>query len=556
MNIKDTINGIIADIFDLNGQYNEKMLTVYNTELLDAYKNSLDNIKKKIAEMYEKYGDDVDLATMASYNRLKNLENEIKNEILNLKAQAQKITTSAIKDQFAENYYVTGYAIENTLGLKAGFGQLNKAQIDAAVLNPYDKIGWPERMKDHSIKLVKKVKQTVTEGLIQGYGYGKTSRMIKEDMGKSAKEMLRIIRTESHRAQSAGRIAGFQRSEQAAERLGIEVKRIWLATLDSKTRADHRYMDGKAADKEGKFHLPGGILADGPGLSGVAREDINCRCTTIIKVKDIPYKVRKDNVEKSIIKYKTYKEWKKEKKINFEPGPAKAGKVKANNPLDSYELAKKFKKRLKQQGLKSEFIPAKTIKEAEEWAIKNGLAYSADYSKLDIDKANLINKQFSLLNKTGQKFHNIKPFKGKKNKYKLFEVSASTDVKTGVISRLELYYNPENVNNIEKYIRELNEKKLIKNLTPEGAITHEYGHFVDIINEKGWDVPSLKLDELMSEKFGNMKQYFLNQLRELAGDYIGSNSNEQFAEMYRLWKQGKLPKDFKFLDKFFKELKQ
>ncbi len=55
--------------------------------------------------------------------------------------------------------------------------------------------------------------------------------------------------------------------------------------------------------------LIGGHKAKGPRLFGVAKEDISCRCTTIEVVEDIEPKLRKDNDNKKIVKYKNYADW-------------------------------------------------------------------------------------------------------------------------------------------------------------------------------------------------------------------------------------------------------
>jgi hypothetical protein len=100
----------------------------------------------------------------------------------------------------------------------------------------------------------------------------------------SANKTIRIVRTEGHGTQSVGRKLAVDNIEGAADRLGVKIKRVWVATNDDRTRDSHLAMDGKEADDDGLFTFPSGVRTEGPGMSGVAEEDINCRCTVRVEV--------------------------------------------------------------------------------------------------------------------------------------------------------------------------------------------------------------------------------------------------------------------------------
>ena len=52
----------------------------------------------------------------------------------------------------------------------------------------------------------------------------------------------------------------------------------WDATLDSKTRPEHQFLDGQLVDVDKPFKDSEGNEAMFPGGFGVASLDINCRC--------------------------------------------------------------------------------------------------------------------------------------------------------------------------------------------------------------------------------------------------------------------------------------
>jgi hypothetical protein len=315
MSLKDDINKRLAELLKQADLRAAKITIKQERELTKVYKLALAEIKKKIAAIYEKYGDDVRYSDLVAYNRLTNLEHQIAGEIKKLTNENIKITTSTIKDIYSEQFYRAGFAFEQSLGAKLGFGLLNPDLIKASVINPLDRIKWTDRMKDNAQTFVKQIRSELTQGLIQGEGYGKISKRIIDKTGINAGKVIRIVRTEGHRVQNAGSLLAYDKVQAAAERLGLKTAKVWVATLDNKTRDSHGAMDGQEADSEGMFTFPSGETTPAPGIQGSPEEVINCRCTTIMKFKDFPPTFRKDNETKKIIKYQNYAEWKKAKGI-------------------------------------------------------------------------------------------------------------------------------------------------------------------------------------------------------------------------------------------------
>ena len=91
-----------------------------------------------------------------------------------------------------------------------------------------------------------------------------------------------IARTESITALRAGRREGIQQGIEAGAIRAGAVKRVWSATLDSRTREDHATMHGQeVAGMDAPFALPDGSRMLFPGdtsLGAAASQTINCRC--------------------------------------------------------------------------------------------------------------------------------------------------------------------------------------------------------------------------------------------------------------------------------------
>jgi len=290
----------------------EKLAASYEKQLLRAYRDSLNEIRAKVARMYEKYAKDgvLLLEDVNRYNRLRNLEKEIAGIISKLTGKEVRTTTKALKDTYQEQYYRTAFAMEKEVSAKLGFGLLNEKTIERAVQNPLDRIGWPARTRENAKLLNRQLREQITRGLIQGKSYPDMARDIKERMNIGATKAQRIIQTECHRVQTQGRLDSIKTAEAA----GLKTRRVWVSTLDGRTRDTHQQMDGVYADDDGIFRLPSGAWGEGPGLTGDPAEDINCRCTVRLEIegfKPDSRLARTAGGDNEIISYKTYNEWKK-----------------------------------------------------------------------------------------------------------------------------------------------------------------------------------------------------------------------------------------------------
>jgi uncharacterized protein with gpF-like domain len=92
-----------------------------------------------------------------------------------------------------------------------------------------------------------------------------------------------VARTETVGALNAGRTDAFG---AVAEELGGPFEQMWLATLDNRTREDHREADGQTVGLGEPFIVGGEPLAFPGDPSGSAANIINCRCSTLLSRPD------------------------------------------------------------------------------------------------------------------------------------------------------------------------------------------------------------------------------------------------------------------------------
>ena len=167
------------------------------------------------------------------------------------------------------------------------------------------------RLYSNSNELANRIVDKLDKTLLTGMSTQRIARelmpdikdMLKKEVNSEYSKAIRIVRTENTRISGEAK----QNSLQHAESLGIEMKKQWVSSLDSRTRSSHGNLDGKTIGVDEYFEL-GGDRALAPGGFSRAENSINCRCTMISVIED--YKPVTRRVGKELTKYKSYREWK------------------------------------------------------------------------------------------------------------------------------------------------------------------------------------------------------------------------------------------------------
>lgn len=142
-------------------------------------------------------------------------------------------------------------------------------------------------LKERELEFFKSVRASTTDKVMRKVGealdQGWTVDKLRDEISKYVKSDVKfraqvIARTEMLTAMSYGAASMTKTASEAIP----GIKKVWVATMDERTRADHMAMHGEMADKNGMFTLPNGEKSPfprGPGLS--ASQSIQCRCRYI-----------------------------------------------------------------------------------------------------------------------------------------------------------------------------------------------------------------------------------------------------------------------------------
>lgn len=154
------------------------------------------------------------------------------------------------------------------------------------------------------------IQSVMTQSILQGEPMPKiASRLAQAVSDSDMKAAIRNARTMTTGAENAGRVDSYKR----AENMGIKMRQEWIATLDNRTRHEHRMLDGQKVDVGQPFEVDDYTIRF-PGDPEAAPEMIyNCRCTVIgvvagtqmdmLQAKDLPRNSKLGDM--------SYEEWEK-----------------------------------------------------------------------------------------------------------------------------------------------------------------------------------------------------------------------------------------------------
>lgn len=132
----------------------------------------------------------------------------------------------------------------------------------------------PDKFKDrlwHRVKL----NSVVRQGIRKGKSINKIAEDLERVTGMDIKAAFRAARTACTNAENSAKLDAMIAFR---DKYGIDVKKMWYATLDGRTRTRHREIHGEIRELEEKFSNNLLFPAD---PNGDPSEVYNCRCTML-----------------------------------------------------------------------------------------------------------------------------------------------------------------------------------------------------------------------------------------------------------------------------------
>lgn len=238
------------------------------------------------------------------------------NVLLDANRQAMAIVNGERMGVFAENANFQSYEIERRAKMDLSFSLYDTDTVARLIKKQPELL--PRKVVDGKKDKAwntKKISNAVTQGIIQGESLPDiAARIARETSSANGEAMMRYARTAVTAAHNAGRIETLHRAKD----MGINVRKKWLATLDSHTRDSHQKLDGQEQDVDEPFQSMYGEIMY-PGDPDADPGDVyNCRCRLTYIYPDFSDLAedneRLDNESRETIEYMTYSEWEEGKK--------------------------------------------------------------------------------------------------------------------------------------------------------------------------------------------------------------------------------------------------
>lgn len=333
--------------------------------------------------------------------RYQAMRDKVAHRATDANAVAVSYTNDATPGIYSLNRNYAAYTIEQVAG-NVGFDLWDEQTVKRLMVEQPDLMPYypPKRALKRGIDLAygkKQITASVTSSILQG----KSIKHMADDLQKRITTMsrdsaIRTARTAVTGAQNAGRMDSYT----AAEKMGVKLKKCWLATLDARTRHSHAMLDGEQVAQDKKFSNGCRFPGD---PQGPPWEIYNCRCTLIAAVDGVDTSSAQrrarnaDTGQTEVISNMSYAEW--------------AG----------------WKKKQPKKAAKPSFAPAASIEEAQKYAEKYVNDYKSkytgkiDYKGIDLQYANEMNRALTeVLDQydVDYKIRNLVPFNRREKRFK------------------------------------------------------------------------------------------------------------------------------------------
>ena len=207
---------------------------------------------------------------------------------------ALRIARGSMPDVYALNANYAAYQIEHDARIDTGFTLYNHDTAEYLLEKQRKLMPGPSTRKARQIAANKtmqwnqqRIQSAVLQGIMQGESPYQIAERLRTVATMNYNASVRYARTMTTDAQNAGRYKSYERARD----MGVDLVLEWQATLDGRTRHEHRMMHGQRQDVGKPFIVDGVEImypaqASGPGSSDIPQAMIwNCRCTILAWVR-------------------------------------------------------------------------------------------------------------------------------------------------------------------------------------------------------------------------------------------------------------------------------
>lgn len=273
-------------------------------EIRRTYQALLKDLRLYLGTQYERLAEDdkLDYATLQQKGEFSRFVEEAERLVVHHSDPLVNSISQTVQDVYSlcwqgmQNAVKQSATNEELHTVLQGIHGITPEVAKRAVENPISGLTLNSRLQKHRQDVIYGIKQQIGVGLTQGDTYTTMARRVAGEVDGNYKKAVRIVRTETHRVREAGFHDAASDVHKASQASGYGMTKTWCTMKDERVRPqcrfrrgkhwittirgpyDHMKMDGVCIPVDQQFDLGGGVMTDAPGQSGVAGQDINCRC--------------------------------------------------------------------------------------------------------------------------------------------------------------------------------------------------------------------------------------------------------------------------------------
>ena len=248
-------------------------------KLKELYSQSLDDIEVYIQELLARYDATQLQSIIYQLDYQKALKTQISGILDILQANEYEVISDYLAQCYETSFIGTMYSL-NEQGIPLIIPIDQEQVINAIVHESKISKGLYEALGFDIKDLKKKISSEVSRGIANGFSYSDIARNLRNTSKIGINNAVRIARTEGHRVQAQSQLDACHK----AKKKGANVVKQWDATLDGRTRRNHRKLHGQVRELDEPFEV-NGKKAQAPSKFGRPEEDINCRCVILQRAK-------------------------------------------------------------------------------------------------------------------------------------------------------------------------------------------------------------------------------------------------------------------------------
>lgn len=247
--------------------------------------------------------------------RYQAMRDKVAHRVTDANAVAVSYTNDATPGIYSLNRNYAAYTVESVAG-DVGFALWDEQTVKRLIVEQPGLM--PYYPKDKALKRgidlaygKKQITASVTSSILQGLSIKHMADNLQKRITTMSRDSaIRTARTAVTGAQNAGRMDSYA----AAEKMGIKLKKQWLATLDGRTRHAHAMLDGQTVGIDKPFKVDGYDIMFPGDTSAPGYLVYNCRCTMVADIGGVNstgQRRARNSVtgENEIVSDMTYSEW-------------------------------------------------------------------------------------------------------------------------------------------------------------------------------------------------------------------------------------------------------